>query len=113
MRDLDGDDPHIPLLLWWAVERHSLVNLEDTLARFTSPAAWHSSMVRSTVLERLVRRLAAENNSVGDAGSARVLASAPSAEARRPLLVALDQAMSERRKPYRLATTDEIAAQTR
>ena len=29
-RDLDGDDPHLPLLLWWAVEHHALVDLEDT-----------------------------------------------------------------------------------
>ena len=67
MRDLDGDDPHIPLLLWWAVEQHALADLEDTLARFTSPAAWRSAMVRSTILGRLVRRLAAERNAAGDA----------------------------------------------
>ena len=67
-----------PLLLWWAVERHALVDLEDTLARFTSPAAWRSAMVRSTILGRLVRRLAAEKNAAGDAACARVIASAPS-----------------------------------
>ena len=54
-------------------------NLEDTLARFTAPAAWRSAMIRSTILERLVRRLAAEKNAAGDAACARVLASAPSA----------------------------------
>ena len=97
VRDLDGDDPHIPLLLWWAVEQHALVDLEDTLARFTSPAAWRSAMVRSTILGRLVRRLAAEKNAAGDSACARVIASAPSDEARRPLLVALDEAMRERR----------------
>ena len=55
-----------------------LINLEDTLARFTSPAAWRSAMIRSTILERLVRRLAAEKNAVGDSACARVIASAPS-----------------------------------
>ena len=96
LRDLDRDDPHIPLLLWWAVERHAFFNLEDTLARFTSPEAWRSGMVQSTVLGRLVRRLAAEKNVAGDAGCARVLRSAPSVEARRPLLLALDHALSQR-----------------
>ena len=24
LRDLDGDDPHLPLLLWWAVEQHAI-----------------------------------------------------------------------------------------
>ena len=97
VRDLDGDDPHIPLLLWWAVEQHALVDLEDTLARFTSPAAWRSTMITSTVLGRLVRRLVAERNPAGDSACTRVIASAPSAQARRPLLVALDAAMRERR----------------
>ena len=96
VRDLDGDDPHVPLLLWWAVEKHALMNLEDTLARFTGPAAWRSAMLRSTILERLVRRLAAEKNTAGDSACARVIASAPSDQLRRPLLVALDEAMRER-----------------
>ncbi len=98
VRDLDRDDSHVPLLLlWWAVEQHALVDLEDTLARFTGPAAWRSAMIRSTILGRLVRRLAAEKNAVGDAACARVIASAPSDQARRPLLGALDEAMRERR----------------
>jgi putative membrane-bound dehydrogenase-like protein len=96
-RDLDGDDPHLPLLLWWVVERHALVDLDDTLARFTTSAAWGSAMVRSAILGRLVHRLAAEKNAAGDDGCARVIASAPSDKMRRPLLVALDEAVSERR----------------
>ncbi len=97
VRDLDGDDLHVPLLLWWAVEQHAADNLEDTLARFTSPAAWRSGMTRSAILVRLVRRLAALKNAAGDAACARLIASSPSREARRPLLLALDEAMSERR----------------
>ncbi len=98
MRNLDGDDPHVPLLLWWAVEHHALASLEDTLARFTSSAAWQSAMIRSTILGRLVQRLAAERSMAGDDGCARLLTSAPSVEALQSLLVALDQAMSERRR---------------
>jgi putative membrane-bound dehydrogenase-like protein len=97
VRDLDSDDPHVPLLLWWAVEQHALVDLEDTLARFTGPAAWRSTMIRSTILERLVRRFAAEKNAAGDSACARMIASAPSDQARRPLLGALDETMRERR----------------
>ena len=91
-----ADDPHIPLLLWWAVEQHAVADLDDTLARFTSPAAWRVAMIRSTILGRLVRRLAAEKNLRGDSGCARVLGSAPSLEARKPLLFELNQAMSDR-----------------
>ena len=88
LRNLDADDPHIPLLLWWAVEQHAVTDLEDTLARFTSPTAWHCTMISSTILGRLVRRLAAERTTRGDTACARVLASAPSPEAQRLLLIA-------------------------
>src|SRR5262249_55029753 len=31
-RDMDANDPHIPLLLWWAVERHALAARTDVTA---------------------------------------------------------------------------------
>ena len=80
LRDLDRDDSHIPLLLWWAVERHAFFNLEDTLAASPRQRRGVSGMVQSTVLGRLVRRLAAEKSEAGDAGCARILGSAPSVE---------------------------------
>ena len=58
-RDQDASDPHVPLLLWWAVEAHALADLEDTLRRFTAPEAWQSAMCRSAILVRLIRRFAA------------------------------------------------------
>ena len=58
-REEDASDPHVPLLLWWAVEAHALADLEDTLRRFTAPEAWQSGLCRSVILVRLVRRLAA------------------------------------------------------
>jgi len=92
MRDLDGNDPYVPLLLWWAVERHAIADLDDTLGRFTAPASWQSGMIRSVILGRLMRRLAAEKSVAGDTGCARLIASAPSRDLRRPLLVALEEA---------------------
>jgi putative membrane-bound dehydrogenase-like protein len=97
LRDLDGADPHIPLLLWWTVEHHAVVDLDETLARFTAAAAWRSAMVRSAILGRLVQRLVAEKSAAGDGGCARLIASAPSSNMRRPLLAALDEALRERR----------------
>jgi putative membrane-bound dehydrogenase-like protein len=95
-RDVDSADAHLPLLLWWAVEQHALANLDDTLARFTTPDAWRSALCRRTILERLIRRLVAEKSGVCDAACVRLLESAPSPEARGPLLGALDEAMKER-----------------
>ncbi len=95
-RDDGAGDPHLPLLIWWAVEAHALVDLEDTLRQFTSTVAWRSDLCRSTILVRLVRRLSAEKSRGGDAGCARLLASAPSASLRGPLLAALDESMRGR-----------------
>jgi putative membrane-bound dehydrogenase-like protein len=96
-RDLDGSDPHLPLLLWWLVEAHAVADLEDTLARFTAPASWKSAMVRSVIAGRLMQRLAAEKNVQGDKACARLIESAPSDEIRRGLLVALEEALRPRR----------------
>ena len=73
--------------------RMQLADLEDTLARFTAPEAWRSAMIRSTILGRLVRRFAALKSADGDSACARLLASAPTADLRGPLLTALDEAM--------------------
>jgi putative membrane-bound dehydrogenase-like protein len=91
-RDLDASDPHLPLLLWWAVEPHTVAHLEEILARFTRPEAWGSDMTCASVLVRLVRRFAAQKSATGDEACRRLLASAPSRERRRPLLDALKEA---------------------
>ena len=57
----DRDDPHIPLLLWWAVERHAVADRRDRSLASPPPDAWRSAMVDvETILGRLVRRFAAE-----------------------------------------------------
>jgi putative heme-binding domain-containing protein len=53
-------------------------------------------MCRSEILVRLVRRLAALKNPIGDSACARLLLSAPAPELRKPLLGALDDAMRGR-----------------
>jgi putative membrane-bound dehydrogenase-like protein len=98
-RDVDGDDPHIPLLLWWAVEHHALTDVETTLTQLASPDGWRSQLVRETLLPRLIRRYAAEGSEAAESACARVLASAPSDAARASLSAALDEGLSERRAP--------------
>jgi len=99
MRDFDQDrsDRFLPLLLWWAVERHTATAADSVVARFSTPAAWRSRLIRSEVEGRLIRRFAAEGNSAGDAACARLLASARSDEDRHGLLTALEEATRERK----------------
>src|SRR5439155_4059648 len=58
IRDEDVADPHVPLLLWWAVEHHAIDAREQVLAMFDSSSMWKSALARDVVLTRLVRRYA-------------------------------------------------------
>lgn len=95
-RNLDGSDPHLPLLLWWAVEAHAASARDAVLRRFADPAAWKEPLVRAVILERLMRRYAAEGTEVGTEACARLLASAPGPAERRLMLAALHQGLQER-----------------
>jgi putative membrane-bound dehydrogenase-like protein len=102
-RNLDGNDPHIPLLPWWAVERHSVNARHQVLELFATPEAWKAPIVRNAILERLMRRYAAEGGEAGYTACARLLASAPTA-ARSRVLFALDQGLQDRPRGERKNT---------
>ena len=96
LRDADGRDPYVPLLLWWAVERHAVSALTEVAGFFTSPTAWKSQSVRDVIQERLMRRWVAEGSPETFDAGARLLASAPDAERRHGLLAAIEQGFHDR-----------------
>jgi putative heme-binding domain-containing protein len=96
LRDADAADPHIPLLLWWAVERHAIRSTGTVAEFYASPEAWASCLARDGIVGRLVRRYAAEGKPETDDACARLLRSAPNDGARRRLLAALEQGLQER-----------------
>jgi putative heme-binding domain-containing protein len=75
----DAADPHIPLLLWWAVEQHAITSREQVLSCFATKTAWQAPFVVSAVQSRLIRRYVAEGASIGDTACVRLLDSAPPA----------------------------------
>lgn len=86
-------DPHIPLLVWWAVERHALADPDMTLRLFASPDAWRMPMIREGLVGRLMRRFAGEGSDAGYAACARLFESAPDAPWQRRLLEDLDEGL--------------------
>jgi putative membrane-bound dehydrogenase-like protein len=94
-QDVDIHDPHIPLLLWWALERHVLEALPDIVPFFASKEAWESTLARQVLHPRLVRRLAAAGRDDALKACAQLLASAP-VEERNRLLTSLDEGFGER-----------------
>jgi putative membrane-bound dehydrogenase-like protein len=59
--DVDATDPHIPLLLWWAIEARceTSADREAVLALFKNADLWRLPLVETTILPRLMRRFAA------------------------------------------------------
>jgi putative heme-binding domain-containing protein len=98
-RDLDNDDAHVPLLLWWAVEQHAIDDRATVVDTFSGTSAWKSRLVRTMILPRLIRRYAAEACTEGDTACALLLSSAPTAADRVPLLEALHEGLRGRGRP--------------
>lgn len=81
-RDIDFADPRMPLLWWWAIEKHSVVGREEVLKRFVRPSIWKSQLGRHFLMPRLVRRYAAESSVEGLDSILRILHSAQDKVAR-------------------------------
>ncbi|TXT36632.1 MAG: membrane-bound dehydrogenase, partial [Planctomycetota bacterium] len=94
-RDIDNADPFIPLLWWWAVERHSISQLDgingrdEVMKRFVRPSLWKSKLGRETLLPRLMRRYAAEGTVTDHASCLQLLRAAPNEDERDRLLASL------------------------
>ncbi len=94
-RDIDNADPFVPLLWWWAIERHSVssengVNGRDeVMKRFVRSSLWKSKLGSTTLLPRLLRRYGAEGTSAGHAACLQLLKAAPNDAERDTLLASL------------------------
>ena len=95
VRDEDVNDPQIALLLWWAVEKHCVAAIQETLALFTTERAWRSPLVRERILPRLMRRYAAEGTEATLRACDKLLASAPVEKDKRQMLASLAQGLGE------------------
>jgi putative heme-binding domain-containing protein len=63
-RPASENDPHIPLLCWWALERTAISQPSNAIKYLRSPSDW-GPVMQSTILERLARRWMAEKSEVG------------------------------------------------
>jgi putative membrane-bound dehydrogenase-like protein len=92
----DDQDAHIPLLLWWAVEPRAVPAMNRVLAMFDRDEAWQRPLIRDHLLERLVRRYAAEGSAAAELACVRLLKSARTSHDRERLVAALDLGIQER-----------------
>jgi putative heme-binding domain-containing protein len=93
-RDEDLEDPHIPLLLWWAIESKAIAHKTEVSRMFLDADGWKQPMVSEHVMHRLVQRYAAE----GDLELvAKFMATAPDDLRRQRLLTAVGEAYKGRK----------------
>ncbi len=90
--DEDLDDPHQPLMVWWAVEEHAERGRRAIEAWLSRPANWRPPLVREVLLERLMKRYAIAGGSENYASAAVLLGQAPDEALRTKLLEALQSA---------------------
>lgn len=95
----DGNDPHIPLLLWWALEAKLTQNPQQALALFEKSEVWNLPLVREHILERLMRRFASTGKRKDLETCARLLKLSPSGEHTRILLSGFETAFLGRTLP--------------
>jgi putative membrane-bound dehydrogenase-like protein len=109
-RDADATDPHVPLLLWWAIERHLDGDRDAALALVRGSGAQSRRLLKEHVLERLARALAQGGAPADLAGIAALLGPDPAtAPGRDAVLAGLDRGLEGRRlavPPPELAALD-------
>ncbi len=94
-RDADADDPHLPLMIWWAIERECSERPSYVVAALEGERhadRWKSRVLRETVLTRLMRRLASEGSQRHLELCARLLKASPDAAATKSLTAGFEEA---------------------
>jgi len=95
-RDEDAEDPHIPLLLWWALERACDGASERVLDAFRTEDPWRGTLVRREILPRLARRFASYPTPANQRVLSELVRAAPDPEARALLLDGIREAFRGR-----------------
>ena len=93
--DEDTDDPHLPLLLWWAVESKA-ADRAAVLGMFREKAIWERPIVRRVLAERLMRRYAASGGRDDLAACAELLKLAPGPADAARLMTGFEAALAGR-----------------
>jgi len=77
-RSEDLGDPHIPLLIWWAVESKAATDRAAVLGLLARAEDWNQPLVRPVLVERLARRYASAGSAEDLVSCATLLERAPS-----------------------------------
>jgi putative heme-binding domain-containing protein len=79
-RSEDVDDPHQPLMIWWAIEGHAASDRAAVLALFEDKAFWSLPLIDQVVVERIMQRYAMSGEPEDLEACAKLLELAPDAK---------------------------------
>ena len=92
----DLDDPHLPLLIWWAIEAKAAGDREAVLALFADKGVWQAPLAEKHLLHRAMRRYAATGARNDLTVCAKLLALSPDEEHSRLLMRGFEEAYQGR-----------------
>ena len=96
--DSDAADPHLPLLIWWAIESHC-ENWEAIHSFLQQHAIWESNVFLTTIASRLMQRYASSGQPEDLEHCAWILEQANSVEMRKQLTLGMSRAFEGRAMP--------------
>lgn len=97
-RERDALDPHLPLLIWWAIESHC-DHWKDVKSLLNQHAVWESKIFVDTVASRLMQRYASSVNPEDLQHCDWILQQAYTAEQRKQLSLGMSRAFEGRTIP--------------
>jgi len=95
-RSEDLDDVHLPLILWWSLEKQADKNRDALLAYFSKPEVWQYPIVEKYILERIMRRFASTGSRNDLMVCAKLLELAPEKSHAEILMSGFETAMKGR-----------------
>jgi putative heme-binding domain-containing protein len=95
----DVDDPHIPLLLWWAIEDKATSDRALVLRLLDLPEAWRAPLMSKHIVERLARRYMAGGSDADLGTCARLIEAAPGPAEVDQLVRGMEKALDGRYLP--------------
>jgi putative membrane-bound dehydrogenase-like protein len=96
-RGADQKDPHIPTMIWWAIETQLRQDRGAVIDFLSKRGVQQTSLVREAVLERVARALASGASDADFAACARLLRAAPGMQETEKLLAGMELGLAGRR----------------
>jgi putative heme-binding domain-containing protein len=95
----DLDDPNIPAMMWFAIERHCTADADLIITNLEHDPLWERPLFKSYIIPRLIRRFAESGTRRDLLHCARLLELAPTKETKTALLSGFEQAFDGRVPP--------------